>query len=520
MKPKIGISLLVLSVLGINNCTDLEEKYPGNLTGDQVGAGSGNVDALLINLTNSLQTAFQKPFGEVISLSEITTDELIAPTRGPQWDDNGIWRQLHEHQWNADHTLITGCFNDLNGVVFAATNILKFNPTLQQEAAARFYRAWAMYWVLDFFDQVPYRDPDESTLLPARVRKGLEALDYIISEINDVMQNLPDGPASKPNKNAAKVFLMKCYLNKGVYTNRQSPIFDVGDMNTVISLADEVLNSNTYNFSTNYFDNFAPNNTAIGLENIFTEENVGGVPGSSALPVYTIIPRHYLMIGGNGWTTLSDFYDKFEEGDKRRGQVYPTGEGPNPGNRVNLGFLIGQQYDLHTDEPLIAWSGIAIAFTREVKSIETGANLEMSGIRPQKYALDIPNIFSFAHDNDWVYLRLPDVLLMKAEAILRDGAATSAGPYGSTALELVNSIRQHPSRGASTLSVVDLNTVLDERGRELWLECWRRQDLIRFGKFLEPNQGKKDISDPKYLIFPIPNQQLGVNKNLSQNPGY
>ena len=80
-----------------------------------------------------------------------------------------------------------------------------------------------MYWLLDLFDQVPYRDPGESVIQPARVRKGIEALDYIISEIDAVRADLPDGPAYKANKFAAKVLLMKCYLNKAVYANRAQP---------------------------------------------------------------------------------------------------------------------------------------------------------------------------------------------------------------------------------------------------------------------------------------------------------
>ena len=150
--------------------------------------------------------------------------------------------------------------------------------------------------------------------------------------------------------------------------------------------------------------------------------------------------------------------------------------------------------------------------------LETGPDLEVTGIRPQKYVWDWT--YTWQLDNDWVYFRLPDVLLMKAEAILRGGTGTSAGPYGTTALELVNSIRQHHSRGASALSAIDLNILLDERGRELWLECWRRQDLIRFGKFLDPFQEKDFISDPRCLLFPIPSQQLAVNSYLIQNPGY
>jgi len=67
---------------------------------------------------------------------------------------------------------------------------------------------------------------------------------------------------------------------------------------------------------------------------------------------------------------------------------------------------------------------------------------------------------------------------------------------------------------------LDLDILLNERALELWMECWRRLDLIRFGEFLKPFQEKNYVSDPKYLLFPIPNQQLGVNKNLTQNPGY
>src|SRR5438132_13736107 len=100
---------------------------------------------------------------------------------------------------------------------------------------------------------------------------------------------------------------MKCYLNKAVYANRQSTQFnfEANDMNKVISLADEVINTGQYTFSENYFDNFAPDNSIKGKENIFTEENVGGT-FSSPLYFYTFIPLHYLSspVGFNGWTTF------------------------------------------------------------------------------------------------------------------------------------------------------------------------------------------------------------------------
>jgi hypothetical protein len=70
------------------------------------------------------------------------------------------------------------------------------------------------------------------------------------------------------------------------------------------------------------------------------------------------------------------------------------------------------------------------------------------------------------------------------------------------------------------LSSVNRDNLLDERGRELWFESWRRQDLIRFKKFLLSFQEKEYQSDRKYLLFPIPADQIAVNPNLVQNPGY
>ena len=222
--------------------------------------------------------------------------------------------------------------------------------------------------------------------------------------------------------------------------------------------------------------------------------------------------------GWNGFTTLTDLYDRFEATDKRRGQAYNQAGGPpNPGNRINVGILAGQQYNLTTDVPLQDRGGAPLAFTPNVELIETGPDLEVTGYRAYKYPIDYVN--SENVDNDYVYFRFSDVLLMKAEAILRGGTGTTAGVYGNTPLALVNSIRTQASRGASALASVDLNTLLDERSRELYLETWRRQDLIRFGKFNEPF-GKKGQTDPKYVVYAIPNQQLAVNPNLTPNPGY
>jgi hypothetical protein len=519
MLRKIFIVFALFMIALLQSCTKLHETFPGDLTQGQVAADTTSTAGLLQGVYNSLENTFTSHF-VVFPMAELTTDEAIAPVRGQDWDDNGIWRQLHQQKWNTNNGLIGFCFNSLNGTVYAATDMLRYHPKLREQAEARFLRAWVMYLLLDMFNQVPYRDPGESVIGPARVREGIKALDYIISEIDSVKDDLPDGPPYKANKFAAKVLLMKCYLNKAVYLNRANPAPDAADMNKVISLADEIINSNKYSFSTNYFDNFAPDNTTIGRENIFTQLNIAGFTPGNALSDTWAIALHYNQTpsGANGWATLSDFYNKFEPADKRRGIVYKTaGSPPNPGNRINIGFLAGQQYDLTTDSPLTDRNGNPLIFTPEVKNIETGSNYEVTGIRPLKYAPDFQNLPS--PDNDFVYFRFSDVLLMKAEAILRGGTPTNAGPYGNTALAIVNAIRTDPSRGATSLSTIDLDGLLDERGRELWWEGWRRQDLVRFGKFLQPFQEKNYPSASTYLLFPIPDDQVAFS-NLKQNPGY
>ena len=518
--PKIAWATAALGLLQLVSSCEINETLEGQLRADQVtndGAG-----ALLAGAYNSQRDPIQGHVS-VFALQEVSTDARIMPTRGPDWDDNGKWRALFNHTWDPNNERVRETYTQLNGIIYATTDLLRFAPTTQQQAEARFLRAWASYLVLDLYDQVLYREPGEELSKLSRVRKGVEAYNFIVSEITAVQKDLPDAPVSRGTKDAARVLLMKCYLNKGVYANRAAPTFAAADMNLVISLADEIINSNRYSFTANYFDNFAPNNTSIGRENIFTEENTFGNAGPTR-DLWKFV-SHYNMRpvdGYNGPATTAEFYDLFEATDKRRGQAYDVAGGPaNPGRRINVGFLIGQQYNLTTDAPLTIRNGAPLAFTKDINLFETGADLEAKGIRPIKYPVDYVSEGKGGNgcENDHVSFRLADVLLMKAEAILRGGTATSAGSFGATPLAIVNTLRTHPSRGASALTALTLDNLIDERGRELYSESWRRQDLIRFGKFLAARKDKP-ASDPKRLIYPIPQTQVDVNSNITQNPGY
>jgi hypothetical protein len=184
---------------------------------------------------------------------------------------------------------------------------------------------------------------------------------------------------------------MKCYLNKAVYENRSAPAFEPADMNKVISLADDIIQSNrNYQLAANYFDNFAPDNTRIGTENIFTLTERTRRHSKQCFVVGLGNPLHYNQAPStNGWTTLSKFYDKFELNEKRRGMVYTTPNAPlNPANEINVGFLIGQQYDYFSGVPLDDGSGAPLIFKPEVHLIESGPDYRSTGIRPVKYFPD------------------------------------------------------------------------------------------------------------------------------------
>ena len=186
------------------SCTKLDEEFNSEL--EENNSATITADQLLTSAYNGLNGPFQT--GDFWHIQEHTSDELIAPTRGPDWDDNGQWRALHAHTWNADQGQIRGAFNGLLGIQFSASNVLQFNPSAQQAAEARFIRALSMFATLDGYDQVPYReDLSDYKKLPETLQ-GTACADFIIAELNDIMGDLPStGPAYVANQDAAKVLL-------------------------------------------------------------------------------------------------------------------------------------------------------------------------------------------------------------------------------------------------------------------------------------------------------------------------
>ena len=539
---RISAALLLMGAVG---CTKLKEKYTASVPQDQAvsSLGPGFPGLLLTSAYNDIPVPFVNQ-DEVFSLEENSTDESLVPTRGGDWDDNGVWRVIHNHTWNADHSQVLQVYNNLNKMNFDATNVLQFSPSPVQAAEARFLRVFALYHILDLYGQFPFRNPGDNLLLPPKVYSGDSAVQFLISELTTILPDLAANTTmTKANPDAANMMLMRLYLNRGAFINRANPTFDDADMQKVISIGNAMITGGKYSYMSNYFGNFSSSNGA-STEGIFAYPAISGsAVNNPGVDARWMMGSHYNLYtaqapnaGWNGFSTMGDFYNSFATGlnysladtsvDTRLGRRPTSWPQTTVNSGIKPGFLVGQQYD-QNGVALKDRKGNPLSFDPNIAAnmIETGSNLEVTGIRVFKYVPDFSDPtgkwYSSNSGNWMMLLRYPDVVLMTAEALMRQ-----ASPDNATALTLVNGLRT--ARGAATLgslplvnttNVDDPNTMLAERGREMYWESVRRTDLIRFGVFNVLWQYKPS-DNATYLLFPVPNQALAVNPNLKQNPGY
>ncbi len=521
---KLLLPVLMLAAFTIS-CTDLEiEATDSIITDENIGIFDGveNVDASLQNLYNDVygQLGDQANF---FALNEVSTDETLVPTRGTDWGDNGIWRTLHAHTWSPTHQYILNTWNNLNQNVFRATEIIHPLSTTrdggavttieQVKAEARFLRAFSMFFVLDMWGQAPYREADEGADVDPIVRSSSEAYDFILQDLTTALPDLPViAPSAETNgasRAAANFLLAKLYLNAHRYNGTGTPA--AADMDAAIA-AVEAIEADGFALQAGYFDLFM---------DTVDNETIWYVTTSVGNRIWN--GMHYNQIapdntggGWNGFTTLAEFYDLFEGdpnsnyvGDgqeERRGWVPDDTNADATNLGIGYGFLINQQYDADGN-PLNDRTGEPLVFPKELPGL-TGNN-ERTGARIIKYH---PVNGSFTSHE--IVFRYADAHLMKAEAIFRGGTS------GDDPLTMVNDLRT--LRGATPLASLTEQDLIDERGRELYYEFWRRNDMIRFGQYTRDWEFKDpgSVGDATKELYPIPTNALLSNPNLMQNPGY
>ena len=514
-KHKIfSVITITLSLFLCTNCTDLEFNADGVI----IPTGVGEAGELLATSYGQLREFANERV--IFGLSDISSDELIGPTRGTDWFDGGVFQSMHLHTWTADHPFIITSFSNLNTGVFSATQAISGEGvTPEIIAQAKTLRAYYMFYVLDFWGTTVFRKATQGIEENPLVRTSAESIAFIIEDLESALVDLPE--TSSPNvanKNTARALLTKLYLNKGVYEaadrSTGSFTFNATDMDKVISYANDIIASGQYSLTPGvegYFNTFAEQNDTQSSELIFSVPREQ-IPNFKAKWMNSL---HYNQkpSGWNGFATLSNFYDSFDADDIRRGGEYNSATNPyftSTGTRA--GFLIGQQYD-ENGIPLTTRGGDPLVYTPDVT---VAINTEETGIRVLKYIPD----FSDGTDNtenpsnSYVLLRLGEVLLNKAEAIYRGGTDAN----GQSATDAIDAVRISRGLTAGSLTLTD-DTLLAERGRECYWEGSRRNDLVRFGKFLDAWQ-EKPASGAEKILFPIPTPALLANPDLTQNTGY
>jgi len=522
-KRIMGGSLIPLTMLGIimTACSlDIEESDSFFTKGESaIFNGVENPSAQLTTIYNNIKSEAESQ-DNLYALTEVTTDELVVPTRGTDWGDNGVWRTLHVHTYGSTHSQILNVWNAKNSAVLRCTEIIDPKTTTEtplELAEAKFARAYNMWIVMDFWGQQPFRNPaDGPDVLPSVMSRS-ESYDMIVQDLTDAIANLPTGSSNssdknRPVKSTARFLLAKVKLNAAVYKGT----YGANDLQDVINLVNDI-EADGYSLVGNYFEIFhGP--TFTNTDVIWSVAAGAGNRMWDGLHYNQVHPDN-TGGGWNGFSTLAEFYDKFEGPsnsnsvglgqEERRGytQTLASTNGTNYG--FGFGFQLGQMYGFK-DGAAVALTnrtGQPLVFTKDFPGLV--GNTEVTGMRLLKYS---PVNGGFT--SGVVMARFGDAHLMRAEAMLRLGQIAPA-------LVEVNELRALRTN-TPPLATLSEAVMLDERGRELYTEGWRRNDMIRFGKYNAPKEfmPSAEGGDDHTNLFPIPSSALLTNPNLVQNPGY
>jgi hypothetical protein len=527
---KLSIIILVL----ITACTKLDEKDV--LYDTVISENFYKTDA---ELASAVGAAYSPLFGfggnnHMIPLNEVTTDEMVVPQRGADWGDGGHWVRLQTHTYNkTDPTPNNGwnfCYSGISTcnklLVILATSTSASAPAYISELKA--LRAIYYYWLLDMFGNVPIVTDFSNTTPPANSTRA-QVYAFVEKELTDNMGALPiagpqDGPLyGRVTRYVAQATLAKLYLNAQVYTGTQQ-------WDKCIAACDVIINSSKYALAPNYSDNFVRNNTG-SPEFIWAIPYDGVKAGGFNMNMMTLSYLNQATYNinaqpWNGFATIQEFYQSYIDPVQNPG---PQGTvvGLTPAGTTTTGtldkrmlnnFLVGPQFAANgtrlSDGGADATDpdGPPLTFTPYINELFPNA-WRQSGARINKW--NFYNGMTSNLDNDWAIFRYADILLTKAEAVARK-ANNWNDPI---TVALTNQVRTTHG-GVTAFPSFTADIFLAERGREMFAETFRRQDLIRFGKYNSAWRFHPADASTNVNIFPIPETQLNANKNLVQNPGY
>ena len=437
------------------------------------------------------------------NMQEVPTDELIYSWAG---GDNMV--DLQFMKWGASDTWVSAMYYRIYYSIALANEFLRnaseertasFSDNDKKEiqalvAEARFLRAVAYSHAMDLYGNVPFvteKDP-VGAFFPERITRE-NLFNYIESELIEIADILPaplQNQYGRVSRGAAWMLLAKNYLNAEVYTGKQR-------YTDCVTISKKVIDAG-YSLESDYKKLFNADNDKRTNEIIFAIQADVDHTNSWGATTYLVngpiigsmkAADYGVLSGWNSFRTLREFVNVFESNDTR-GRFHKDGQ------------------SLDVDDPSTISQGYGvIKFTN---LFDNGTSKTDEGMV----------------NTDFPMFRLADAYLMYAEATLRNG-----GGNANEALTLVNNLRQRAygnNSGNITAQQLTLDFILNERARELFWECTRRTDLVRFGRFTTNNylwQWKGGAQngvavDAKYNVYPIPTTDLAANPNLIQNKDY
>lgn len=516
---------ILIAVIGLSavSCTDLTPEVYTDVLKDDYFQTPEQFSTLIANAYSQLAGEYGYVYREGFwSLQEYTSDEVVIPTRGTDWFDGGVPIAMHTHTWESDTRDINNGWSFAFGGVTKCNIVIDNIHTIAGEdesswsdaakaglAEAKILRAFYHLLAMDVYGNVHIDDGKRE--IKQYTRK--EVFEWIEKELKDNAELVDDtvryGSMTRP---VAYMILAKLYLNAEVYTG--TPRWKEAE-----EYCDKIINGGYgYDLNDDYFAAFTTNNTSnkeiifpIVFDSVYANGNM-----------FHLITNHYAMRDvfsfstdcWNGPCTLESFFNLYAENDVRRNQ-----------------WFVGPVYDTQTDwKTLIynrsSWTGnivnwkhgqseFQVIIDPKVTTIqEPSASNSCEGARFIKFQFE--NGIAHHADSDFPIYRYADVLLMKAEARMRQ----QNGIPDDIALECVNKVHRRAGLTDYTKAQLNYDELLAERGRELAWEGHRRDDLIRFGKYGEKWEFK-ETSDKNHQLFPIPDWvRDGAPGVYEQNPGY
>lgn len=492
MKRIQYILTIVVLTMGMLGCTKLDEEVYDKIPEGKFPENDSQA-ALNVVPTYQALAPLMDDGGWWFWAQEVSSDEIAFPVRLTDWNDGGKWRVLHQHAWDNNTDAVNSMWSHLYDGVFEANKAIDLLPASDDPAALTIkaklitMRAFYYYLLIDNYGDVPfvtsYVDAPEKPLKEIRAN----IFTALVTELEQQTQYLPvSGNNFSVTKGMAFTLLAKLYLNAEIYKG-------VPEWQMAEAYCDSVINLNKYSLQANPLDPFKADNVS-SPENIFTipfdESDLKGLR-IHMRTLHYLNQQTYDMIAGpwNGFAAVEDHYKTYDPTDLRR-----------------EGFLVGTQYSSSGKALFDETAEDTLSFNPEIPALVLDASfsftqIRMSGARVAKFEIEMGADENM--NNDFPLFRYADVLLMKAEAVIRQGENGD---------EFVNQIRNRA--GLANWSGISLEMLLEERGREMFMEGHRRQDLIRFGKFLNA-WWEKPLSSPDKLLFPIPQWAIDANSNLA-----